>query len=66
MKRRRNHHRMVTLWDMSSNTFSRIPESELAPGMVFCQVPGHKGVVWREDAPIDLKGSPYRHPPLSG
>jgi hypothetical protein len=66
MKRRRNSHRMVTLWDMPSDTFTRIPESELAPGMVSCQVPGHKGVVWREAASSDLKGTPYRHPQFRG
>jgi hypothetical protein len=66
MKRRHKKHRLVTLWDLPSNTFTRIPESELAPGMVSCHVPGHKGVVWREAVSIDLKDAPYRHPPFSG
>lgn len=62
---KRNHRNpYVTLWDESSNTFARIPQSELAPGMVPCHVPGRQEVVWRGAASVDLDNSPYRHPPF--
>ncbi len=57
---------MVTLWDGSSNTFTQIPKSELAPGMVQCKIQGRSGLVWREATSVDLKKTPYRHPPFEG
>lgn len=54
----------VTLWDESSNTFARIPQAELAPGMVPCRVPGREEVVWRDAESVDQGNSPYRHPPF--
>ena len=64
--KRKHKNPYVTLWDESSNTFTRIPKSELAPGMVPCQLPGRKKEVWRSAASIPLGRSPYRHPPFQG
>ncbi|MEI6175519.1 MAG: hypothetical protein WCS43_01390 [Verrucomicrobiota bacterium] len=56
----------VTLWDESTNTFTRIPKFELAPGMVSCRVPDRKEEVWREAKSIHPATSSYRHPPFKG
>jgi hypothetical protein len=62
--KRNKRNKYVTLWDESSNTFARIPQAELAPGMVPCHLPGRKEVVWRDAASVDPGNSPYRHPPF--
>lgn len=64
--KRKHKNPMVTLWDGSSNTFTQIPKSELAPGMVQCKIQGRSGLVWREATSVDLKKAPYRHPPFEG
>jgi hypothetical protein len=64
--KRKNKNLMVTLWDMPTNTFTQIPKSELAPGMVQCKIQGRSGLVWREATSVNLKNSPYRHPPFEG
>lgn len=64
--KRKNKNQIVTIWDAPSNTFTQIPKSELAPGMVQCKIQGRSGVVWREAASVDLKKTPYRHPPFEG
>lgn len=64
--KRKHKNQFVTLWDEPSNTYTRIPKSELAPGMVQCHVQGRKSLVWREAASIDPGNSPYRHPPFEG
>jgi len=64
---KKNHkNQFVTLWDEPSNTFTQIPKSELAPGMVQCKIDGRKGLVWREALSIKLKKTPFRHPPFEG
>jgi hypothetical protein len=64
--KRKSKNLMVTLWDMPANTFTQIPKSELAPGMVQCKIQGRSGLVWREATSVNLKNSPYRHPPFEG
>ena len=64
--KRSHKNRFVTLWDMPSNTFTQIPKSELAPGMVSCRVPDREEEVWREAKSIYPVTSPYRHPPFKG
>jgi hypothetical protein len=54
----------VTIYDLTTRTFTSIPQSELASGMVRGQVVGHEGVVWMEAE--QLKISDYRHPPFTG
>lgn len=66
MKKRKHKNQFVTLWDEPSNTYTQIPKSELAPGMVQCHLQGRKGLVWREAASFDLSNSSYRHPPFEG
>lgn len=62
--KRKNKNPMVTLWDESSNTFTQIPKSELAPGMAQCKIQGRSGLVWREATSVDLKTTPSRNQPF--
>jgi len=64
--KKKNKISMVTLWDMPSNTFTQIPKSELAPGMVQCKIQGRSGLVWREATSVNLEESEFRHPPFEG
>lgn len=54
----------VTVFDVTTQTYTAIPQSELAPGMVRAEVEGHEGVVWIDAD--QLKASDYRQPPFSG
>jgi hypothetical protein len=64
--KRKHKDPFVTLWDETSNTFTRIPKSELAPGMVPCRLPDRGELVWRNAASIPAGNNPYRHPPFQG
>ena len=54
----------VTVYDVETKSFTSIPTSELAPGMIRAQVEGYEGVVWIDSN--QLKESDYTHPPFSG
>jgi hypothetical protein len=56
--------RTVTVYDVETESFTTIPESELAPGMVRAQIKGREGVVWID--PSQLKQAEFRHPPFEG
>ncbi len=52
----------VTLYDPETETFTDIPESELAPGMMRVELEGRDGVVWVEIG--KLTHSEYQHSPF--
>ena len=54
----------VTVYDPDTESYTEVPESELAPGMIQVKIKGHEGLVWIE--PSELKQSEYRHPPFTG
>ena len=54
----------VTIYDFDTRTCTKIPQSELAPGMIRADVEGI-GIVWVD--PNQLKqGENYNHPPFTG
>ena len=56
---------MVFAYDNESKTFTQIPRSELAPGMIQV-VEEHADVVWIQAVLGSLKwGSEYQHPPFN-
>lgn len=57
---------MVTVWNRQANTFTTIPQAELAPGMVQATIEGRAGVVWVDASTCDLMNCEYKHPPFEG
>ena len=55
---------LVTVFDPKSQTYTKIPAVELAPGMVRAQLKGTDEIVWID--PSHLKQGEYRHPPFEG
>ncbi len=58
--KRRTKTPLVTVWDKQTDTYSQIPKSELAPGMISLNLEG-RGIVWvRSDQCHDFKQSPQK------
>ena len=62
--RNKNKIQFVNYYDVKTQSITKIPESELTPGMVRVRIEGHDGIVWVDGSQIE--NSEFQHGPFVG